>query len=434
MPDTIPDAALWGGGSYLERILYQPATNLADYFSDPVDILGATVDLYARDDTTGQAARPVGAHEITAEWTDTQATWNRRQAGVAWATPGGDFSAQPTAVNPNVTGQPGYRYFMVTSAVRAWVTRERPQRGVVLKYENEAGGPLIYFSRLGTFSYPTRYLVSWEPLQALRDPYRYQSVELGEHRRASVNVASGTLSLRERDLHVTGTGLDAAFDRTYDSRAPGVDSMGMRWFAWPGSYERLTIYPDGVQWIGGPEVFLNFARNADGSFTAAPGYRATLTQAPDASYALTRQDDGTVYHFSASGYPADVTDRNGNRISFGYVYNAGMNRYDMVSMTDTQGRVTTFERNAGGGRGMVSKVTDPAGRVWSYAYLAEGTFGIPLLASVTDPAGKVTRYEWQTPGDYLTKITDPDGAVTTSATRWCPTAAVIRPRPRAPHD
>ncbi|MCA1657605.1 MAG: DNRLRE domain-containing protein, partial [Actinobacteria bacterium] len=227
---TISDAALWGGGTNVERILYQPSTSFADYFTDPVDIQSATVDLYAKDNTTGQPVQPVGAHEITADWTDTQATWNQRQAGVAWATPGGDFSAQPTGVNANITGAPNYRYWPVTSAVRAWVQGERPQRGVVLKYENEATGPLIYFSRLGTFSYPTRYEVLWEPLEALRDPYRYEHFRLGPNRQASVNVASGTLDLRERDLQVTGTGLDAAFDRSYDSRYTGLGSMGMRWF------------------------------------------------------------------------------------------------------------------------------------------------------------------------------------------------------------
>jgi YD repeat-containing protein len=91
---------------------------------------------------------------------------------------------------------------------------------------------------------------------------------------------------------------------------------------------------------------------------------------------------GVTYNFFSSGYVRDITDRNANKITFAYTYDAASAQYFMASMTDTQGRVTTFQR---AGEHQVTKATDPAGRVHTYAYTTIS--GEPVLASYTDPSG-----------------------------------------------
>ncbi|MCA1842332.1 MAG: DNRLRE domain-containing protein, partial [Actinobacteria bacterium] len=399
------------GGSVVRRILYRPDSDITAFFTEPVDVLGATVSLYANTDTTGTPAQAVGVHEVSADWSDTAATWNQRLSGVSWASPGGDFVSQPAAVNNNIAGPAGYRSWWITALAQSWAYGEKPQRGLLFKYENEASGTyqsFDSFNKPNSSTFP-QLSVQWDPLQSVRQPYRYETFALGERRAARVNVASGNLTVQERDLDIAGTGPAATVERDYDSRGPYIASIGARWRMWPQSKERLRFTSGGdVFWQGGPNLFLEFTKNADGTYNTPAGYRATLTY--DGSYHLNMHNDGTVYSFYAGGWPLDITDRNGNKITFYYSFDAANNDYDLVQMVDTQGRATNFERI---GPNQVTKVTDPAGRLYQYGYGTDAS-GNTVLTSYTDPAGKVTRYEYQA-GGYLTKITDPNGNMTTFA-------------------
>ncbi len=109
---------------------------------------------------------------------------------------------------------------------------------------------------------------------------------------------------------------------------------------------------------GGPEEVLIFSHNPDGSYTSPHGYRATMVRGADNLFHLTDHASGTIQRFNPDGYLRDVTDRNNNRITFGYAYDAVGEEFRMVSMTDTQGRVTTFER---AGEYKVTKMLDRPG-------------------------------------------------------------------------
>ena len=397
------------GASSVRRILYKSDKDFNTFFAEPVDVLGAVVQLYATTDTTGQAVQPMAVHPLTADWASTEATWNSRRTGVGWASPGGDFAPDAVSVNPNVTGPVGVRNFDITSVVQDWANGTRPYHGVILKYQNEASGPALVFGPETSGGVPLPlYMVKWISVHGLRDPYRYETFSLGERRDAFVNVASGNLTIKERDLAVAGTGLDATVERFHVSRSPYRGSAGSRWRIWPQSAEGLSFSDvnEDVAWAGGPEEILRFRHKPDGSFASPHGYRGTMARNPDGSYTLSLHDSDTRHNFSASGYVSDIVDRNGNRMSFGYQPNS-TGGSDLVSMTDTQGRVTTFERVGGT---EVTKVIDPGGRAHSYGYTDAN--GNRLLTSYTDPAGKVTRYDYDS-SRYLTKITDAMGNVTT---------------------
>ncbi len=401
------------GGSAAYRVLHKSERDFSTFFTEPVEVASASFKLYADTDTTADAPQAVGVHSVTSDWAEGEATWNQRRAGVAWSTPGGDFDPQPAAVNASISGPPGYRSWNITALARRWAAGEQAYKGLLVKYENEATGPTKSFrsadaSNAPPNSYP-HVSITWEPLTSLRDPYRFETFSLGERRSASVNVASGNLVVHEQDLALAGVGLPATVERRYVARSGNTTSLASGWQMWPQSLEKLTISSlgDFVYWRGGPWAYLSFDRNPDGTFTSAPGVRATMATGPDGSYRLTLHEDGTVYGFDANGFPQSVTDRNGNRITFGYTFVPERNRSEMTSMTDTFGRVSTFERTD---YNQVTRVTDPAGRLYRYGYGPDAQ-GVTRLTSYTDPDNKTTRYEYA--GGYLSKIIDPNGNVTT---------------------
>jgi RHS repeat-associated protein len=426
---------LLGSGTSTRRILH--GKTIQNFFDEPVTLFSATLRLYATTDTTASTVGPVGAYPLaTPGWNSHQATWNDRLTGVRWNNPGADFDAQPVFVKDNATGPVGWRSWPITEAAQAWMDGQRGNLGVLLKYLDESSGALLSFasSNEADTSLLPRIVVQWEPLQGVRAPYSQEEFDLGAAGQASVNVASGNLTIADSDLAIAGTGLPATVDRFYQSRALYVGSVGNRWRMWPQSEERLG-YANGnnpdfafarngdVMWHGGPEELLVFsqddggsftAENPNGTYTSPHGYRASLVLTSEAGkpvFKLSDHASGTVRNFYASGYLRDITDRNGNKLNFGYTYDAATDENFMVSMTDTQGRVTTFER---AGQYKVTKMVDPSGRTHAYAY--DRADAKANLASYTDPAGKVTRYDYSgsVPG-LLSRVTDPNGNATTFA-------------------
>ncbi|MDP9421078.1 MAG: DNRLRE domain-containing protein [Actinomycetota bacterium] len=399
------------GGSSARRALH--GKTIEDFFNEPVTVYAADLELYATVDTSSSPT-PAGAFRLdTPGWNSNQATWNSRLTGTPWNTPGGDFRPEPLFVNNAVTGPAGWRSWTITKAVQAWLDGE-PNLGVLVKYVDESTGALVPFASSNDAD-PTRLpriVVKWEALAGARDPFTYEEFDLGPGGAASVNVASGNLTVAKRDLAVAGTGPAATVDRFYQSRLRKVGSVGARWRMWPQSEERLYLTSNftnnqDIGLAGGPEELVIFSHNPDGSYTSPHGYRATMVKNPDGTYTLTSHGDSTRTTFSSSGYVKDFTDRNGNSVTFNYTYDALSGESFMTSMTDTQGRVTTFER---AGEYEVTKMTDSAGRVHQYGY-TDDSFGNPRLSTYTDPAGKITRYDYA--GDnFLSRITDANGNVT----------------------
>ena len=108
-------------------------------------------------------------------------------------------------------------------------------------------------------------------------------------------------------------------------------------------------------------------------------------------YTLTLKD-GTQYFIEGkTGLLQTVTDRNGNRLTFG---DAGI--------SSSTGVTATFDRDA---KGRITRVTDPAGHSVNYTYDAKGD-----LVKVTDRMGNVTQCAYRTDRPhYLEKVIDPLG-------------------------
>ncbi len=173
----------------------------------------------------------MGAYPLaTPGWNSHQATWNDRLTGVRWNSPGADFDPQPVFVKDNATGPVGWRSWPITETAQAWLDGQRGNLGILLKYLDESSDALLSFasSNEADTSLLPRIVVQWEPLQGVRAPYSQDEFDLGAAGQASVNVASGNLTIADSDLAVVGTGLPATVDRFYQSRALYVGSVGNR--------------------------------------------------------------------------------------------------------------------------------------------------------------------------------------------------------------
>ncbi|MBD2459072.1 putative Ig domain-containing protein [Nostoc sp. FACHB-87] len=100
--------------------------------------------------------------------------------------------------------------------------------------------------------------------------------------------------------------------------------------------------------------------------------------------------DGTTYRYDQYQGLLDITDRNGNKLT-----------YTDAGIFSSTGQSITFERDA---QGRIAEIIDPAGKAILYGYDAKGN-----LVSVTDQAGLVSRHTYLTNPNYLEQIIDPRG-------------------------
>ena len=87
-------------------------------------VLSATLELYAYDAQSGTAV-DVEVYPVLAEWSELEATWNRRDAGEAWSEPGCAGAGTDRAVLPSsvarLDGDERWYGFDVTTVVQEWV-------------------------------------------------------------------------------------------------------------------------------------------------------------------------------------------------------------------------------------------------------------------------------------------------------------------------
>lgn len=144
----------------------------------------------------------------------------------------------------------------------------------------------------------------------------------------------------------------------------------------------VTFNESGLgQWQSAPWVLASLVTNSDGTFTFTP-------------------DDGLdSYNFSPDGVLMSETDTNGYVTTLAYNGSG-----QLISVTDASGRSMTFTYSGA----HIATVTDPMGRVWSYAYDSSGN-----LTEVTDPSGATWSFSYDSNHLLLTS-TDPLGHIQTN--------------------
>ena len=211
-----------------------------------------------------------------------------------------------------------------------------------------------------------------------------------------VNVGSGDLVARSTDLVLgAGTGTNINLARTYNSRARSRQgSLGLGWTSGLGPDIQL-VQDDG----GAAEVLftpsdgpIRFVKNADGTYTPQRGHWS-LTRNSDGTFDATDESDYYEYAFASTrGSVRTITDDEGRVTTFTYASNGAL-----ASVQDTKNETTTFATDSS------KRITSATrgSQTYGYSYNAGGR-----LQQTTDPAGAVTTYEYDANG-YLGAINAP---------------------------
>ncbi|GHH32479.1 RHS repeat protein [Lentzea cavernae] len=223
--------------------------------------------------------------------------------------------------------------------------------------------------------------------------YPMERHQISDRLELLVNLDTRNVVLSYRELTIKGTGLNMSADRFYNAKAA---------YNWVHSGTEIGLEDPGFtvgnsRILHGPNGYcVEFPENADGTFAPAEHFRASLTKSPEGGYVVTFNDSGERWLFTGKGWFVSQTDRNGN---------ANTNRYrpdgSLASITDSQGRVTTFNRDA---QGRDSSLTDPTGQTYgNYVYEDD------LISELTDRAGNKVKFGYDTERNLLTSVTDGRG-------------------------
>ncbi|MGO9272697.1 MAG: DUF6531 domain-containing protein [Terriglobia bacterium] len=205
------------------------------------------------------------------------------------------------------------------------------------------------------------------------------------------------------DLSIPGTpgalpAVQYTLTRIYRSASDASGPQGNKWDQ--NYFEYLSVEPDGSIMDHNSGRNDRYLRNNMGNYVAPPEIYTRLVRNHDGSYTLTYRDQ-TTKQFSSQGEITEITDRNGNSMTFSY---NGANQ--LTTVTDTLGRPITYTYN---GSGQLTEVTDFIGRTVTYAYDTSGNLSsvtTPAVAGTPNgndfPAGKTTRYTYDNNHRLLT--------------------------------
>lgn len=231
-----------------------------------------------------------------------------------------------------------------------------------------------------------------------------------------VNTATGNETKSVTDLQLAGPGTAFLLLRSYNSASDHVGALGR---GWNHAYEgRLVVTEAGakVTYVGIDGQQAGYTRAADGSYTPGTGVDAALKKLSDGTFEL-QQPNHSVARFSADGLLQSLLDQSGVGLQLAHANGL------LSTVTDAAGRIVRFTHNADGrlesvelpdGRsvgytytnGLLTGVRDVRGGNTVYAYDAGGR-----LNRATDPLGRAVVNEYDTDGRVI-KQTDPRGKVT----------------------
>jgi len=211
-----------------------------------------------------------------------------------------------------------------------------------------------------------------------------------------VDLATGAVTSSATDASMPSAGEPFAFRRSYTSLDTTSGELGV---GWTDSYADALTFGNGtVTWRSGSGAQIVFTQQADGTYQAPPYAMVTLSATGGGYEVVTAQQ--THYIFDGQGRLTGVQDRNGVGVILAYDANGYRS-----SLTDSAGRVVTFEHDASG---LLTRMALPDGREVHYGY----TNG--YLTSVTDLRGNPSSYGYDSQGRLATEVDQNNHTVVTN--------------------
>jgi RHS repeat-associated protein len=404
------DLAVGYSGGEIQRSVVHYAP-LSDGFM-PVDaqIISAQLSLPV---VSLSGSVTVNAYPLSRAYSNTAVTWNTYDGTDSWTTPGGDYSSTPTT-SAVVPSSGDMTLNIPTAEVQSWVDGSGTNNGLVLKASNESSGTNLAEFDPQSDSYD-HLIVTWSPNVGVAQGEPMVTHTLDDHLSLGVNAANGNLVVHGTDLSINGTGLNEVVDRYYNSEDLSTFvGMGDSWSLGEGPGVYAQVNSDNVTVLlpgGQPAVFMDSGT----SWTTPPGINAVLSEPTSGHYSLTFNQTQEVIKFAAAGSctggqlpETTVSDRNGETITYNYSASAcdPSGEAFLTSITDTEGRTTTFSNNGY----YYSGLTDPTSRTVAYDISSS-----PYLLHTTDTSANLTYFTYGGSGAELTQIEDPNGHYTVIA-------------------
>lgn len=206
-----------------------------------------------------------------------------------------------------------------------------------------------------------------------------------------------------------GTTISLSFTyNSYNADGSRANLNTVMGFGWTHSYNIFLFNQmENMFRFDGQGRVTKYTLEADGTFTAAPGYFETLVKNLDDTFTLT-QKDKTVFTFAQIPNTlflvgnkvyrlTKIVDRNNNTTTLTYTDG------NLTSITDTYGRRFTLTYNC---QKKLASIIDPLCRTTKLRYICQGR----KLVKVIDPAHKTVRYTYNSIKQLTSKV-DKDGKI-----------------------
>ncbi|MEE9152388.1 MAG: DUF6531 domain-containing protein, partial [Thermoplasmata archaeon] len=210
-----------------------------------------------------------------------------------------------------------------------------------------------------------------------------------------VNTANGNLYFTQKDISIKGRGFNIEIIRTFNSQER-TNAYQQDWFGlgWTCNYFVYVQEIDGTGNVtlteGDGSVHEYGYTDVDGYYLTPPGKHGRLEKNEIGTFVL-RFLDGSVYNFNPQGKLYNITDKNGNKLSFTYSLFG-----ELIKIEDDSGMYLNLSYNGD----KISNITDSMGRKITYTYFDN------TITNVTDATGNYTLYS------HLTIEPDPIALLT----------------------